>query len=152
MAPWAVQADLSDDEFSSGASSASGSGSDSESQPGEDAAAGDDPASAKGKQDRAASDRPSQGSIDCSQELREGPPGESTADGDTAASNGTLSEGQPKGAAEGRENGRKQSLRDGRADDDNEARTGIEKKKTKKRRRLSKHQPGESHAHRLNAL
>lgn len=152
MAPRAVQADLSDDEFSSGASSASGSGSDSEAGPaGEDAAAGNDPS--KGKQGRAASDCPSQGSIDCSQELREGPPGEGAAEGDTAASNGTSDGDQEGGAAEGRDNGTKQSLGDGTAgddDDDEPAQTGMEKKQKKKRRRLSKRQPGELHAHLLN--
>lgn len=154
MAPLAVQADLSDDEFSSGASSASGSGSDSEAGPAEeDAAAGNDPS--KGKQGRAASDCPSQGSIDCSQELRKRPRKESAADGDTAASDGLSGGAQEGENAEDAENGPKRSSGHGTAGDDGDAeqaQTGMEEKKRKKRRRLSKHQPGDFHAELLNLL
>lgn len=143
---WAVQADLSNDEFSSGASSASGSGSESEAGPAEDADAGNGPAASGDKQGRAASDCPSQGSVDCSEVLRQRQPGEGTAEGDTAGSKETSSEGQRGAAVESRDNGPKQVSAGGRADDGNQAQTGAEKKR-KKRHRLSKHHLGESGMH-----
>ncbi|KAK9840302.1 hypothetical protein WJX74_007181 [Apatococcus lobatus] len=125
-------AGLSDDEFSSGAASASGSGSDSEPDPAQDAAAGSKPGP-RDKRSGSVSDHLSQGSIDCSEVLRDGQPATHAAEGDTAASDGATGVEQP---VKGRDSGSKKPLEDGKAD---EVRTAQDKKK--KRRRLSKRQP-----------